>query len=42
MLSQKQKAFQEHLICLEQFVPQNNFYRKLEAKIDLSFIYELV
>ena len=43
MLSQKEKAFKAHrCLTLEQLVPQDNFYRQLEAKLDLSFVYELV
>src|SRR5688572_18961515 len=42
MRGQKQKAFKAHLITLEQYVPAHNFYRKLEAKLDLSFVHELV
>ena len=42
MLGQKQKAFQDRVVSLEQLVPQDHFYRKLEAKLDLHFVYELV
>jgi transposase len=42
MLGQKHKAFQGRVVSLEQLVPQDHFYRKLEAKLDLRFVYELV
>jgi transposase len=43
MLGRKAKQFQQHpAVCLEDFVPQNNLYRQLEAKLDLSFIRDLV
>jgi transposase len=29
-------------ICLEDLVPKDNFYRRLEDKLDLSFVRELV
>jgi transposase len=31
-----------HDVCLEDLVPENNFYRRLEAWLDLSFVRELV
>src|SRR5712691_1404063 len=43
MLGQKEKQFKAHVaLSLEQLVPQDNFYRQLEAKLDLSFVYDLV
>ncbi len=43
MLGYKAKCFKQHTaISLEQLVPQANFYRQLEAKLDLSFVRELV
>lgn len=42
MLGQKPKAFREQVFSLEQLVPQEHFYRKLEAKLDLRFVYKLV
>jgi transposase len=43
MLSQKGKCFKEHTtVSLETLVPKDNFYRHVEAKLDLSFVRELV
>jgi transposase len=42
MLGQKEKQFTARVVSLEQLVPQDNFYRQLEAKLDLSFVYDLV
>lgn len=42
MLTEKERSFQTHLVQLETLVPANNFYRKLEEKLDLSFVRELV
>jgi transposase len=42
MLSQKEKRFAAQVVSLEQLVPEDNFYRQLEAKLDLSFVYDLV
>src|SRR6202142_915266 len=43
MLGQKVKCFKEHTaVSLEALVPQDNFYRHVEAKLDLSFVRELV
>src|SRR6516164_5585197 len=43
MLGQKIKCFKEHTaVSLESLVPQGNFYRHVEAKLDLSFVRELV
>jgi transposase len=42
MLGQKEKQFTARVVSLEQLVPPDNFYRQLEAKLDLSFVYDLV
>lgn len=43
MLGHKAKAFKTHLaISLEDLVPLDNFYRKVEAKLDLTFVRDLV
>jgi hypothetical protein len=43
MLGQKQRDFKAHsLLILEALVPANHFYRKLEAKLDLEFVRNLV
>src|SRR5687768_1274308 len=43
MLGQKVKCFKEHTtVSLENLVPPNNFYRHVEAKLDLHFVRELV
>lgn len=43
MLGRKVKSFKEHLaLSLEDLVPPNHFYRQLEAKLDLSFVRDLV
>jgi transposase len=43
MLGLKVKLFKIHpAISLENLVPQNNFYRHVEAKLDLSFVRDLV
>ena len=43
MLGLKVKLFKCHpAISLENLVPQNNFYRHVEAKLDLSFVRDLV
>jgi transposase len=42
MLGQKEKQFTAQVVSLEQLVPPDNFYRQLEAKLDLSFVYDLV
>jgi hypothetical protein len=37
------KPEQSHIaVSLEDLVPQDNFYRLLEAKVDLSFVRDLV
>ena len=43
MLGHKPKLFKAHTaIFLDDLVPQDNFYRKLEAKVDLNFVRDLV
>ena len=43
MLGHKEKCFKAHIaLSLEELVPQNNFYRQLEAKLDLRFVDDLV
>ncbi len=42
MLGQKEKRFTAQVVSLDQLVPQDNFYRQLEARLDLSFVYDLV
>ena len=42
MLGQKEKQFTARVVSLEQLVPLDNFYHQLEAKLDLSFVYDLV
>ncbi len=42
MLREKERNFKPCLVSLESLVPQNNFYRKVENKLDLSFVRELV
>lgn len=43
MLCEKKRDFKEHLlISLEDLVPADHFYRRLDAAIDLSFARELV
>ncbi len=43
MLGKHEKQFKTHLaVSLEALVPQTNFYRQLEAKVELSFVYDLV
>jgi transposase len=42
MLSQKERDFQPHVVSLEALVPADNFYRQIEAKLDLSFVRDLV
>lgn len=42
MLCQKEKCFQTRSVSLEELVPANHFYRQLDAKVDLRFVYELV
>ena len=43
MLAHKTKDFKVQTgISLEVLVPQNKLYRQLEAKLDLSFVHDLV
>jgi transposase len=43
MLGHKAKAFTTHpAVCLEDLVPPNNFYRQVQAKLDLTFVRDLV
>jgi transposase len=42
MLAQKERHFQAQFLSLEALVPLDNFYRQLEAKLNLSFVRELV
>ncbi len=43
MLGRKVKSFKEHIaLSLEDLVPQNNFYRQLETRLDLDFVHDLV
>src|SRR5579864_5660184 len=43
MLGQKVKCFKEHIaVSLDTLIPPNNFYRHLEAKLDLGFVREFV
>src|SRR5574342_747406 len=42
MLGKKLREFSPQVVCLETVVPADNFYRKLEAAVDLSFVREWV
>jgi hypothetical protein len=43
MLGRKDRYFKSHsAVSLEDLVPQDNFYRHVEATVDLSFVRELV
>jgi hypothetical protein len=43
MLGHKAKMLKVHrAICLDDLVPPDNFYRKLEVKLDLTFVRDLV
>lgn len=43
MLGEKQRVFKSHSdLSLEALVPQNNFYRQVQSKLDLDFVRELV
>ena len=44
MMGIKERRFDPlpHEISLEDLVPQDNFYRRLEATLDLSFVREMV
>ena len=42
MLGQKPRLFKQHTaISLEDLVPPGNFYRDVEAKLDLSFVRDV-
>lgn len=42
MLHKKERHFQPRVVTLEALVPEDNFYRKVEAMLDLSFVRDLV
>ncbi len=43
MLREKERTFKTHTaLSLEQLVPADNFYRRVEAKLDLGFVRDLV
>lgn len=42
MLAEKERSFQPCVVSLEALVPADNFYRQVEAKLDLSFVRDLV
>lgn len=43
MLGHKAKVFKRHTaVSLDHLVPQDNFYRQVEAKLDLAFVRDLV
>lgn len=42
MLKEKVRDFQPCVVSLETLVPEGNFYRQVEAKLDLSFVRDLV
>ena len=42
MLAEKERNFQPHVVSLEILVPEDNFYREVEARLDLSFVRDLV
>jgi transposase len=42
MLAEKECGFQPCVVSLEALVPDDNFYREVEAKLDLSFVRDLV
>ncbi len=43
MLGRKERVFETHkALCLDDLVPSDHFYRQLEAKLDLSFVRQLV
>jgi transposase len=42
MLTEKNRNFQTQVVTLSELVPADNFYRQLEAKLDLSFVRKLV
>ncbi len=43
MMDIKERKFKVHpQVCLEQLVPEDHFYRKVEDELDLSFVRDLV
>jgi transposase len=43
MLGEKQRDFKiQRAVSLDELVPEENFYRQLESKLDLSFVRDLV
>jgi len=42
MLREKGCEFKTCIVSLENLVPTDNFYRTVEAKLDLSFVRDLV
>src|SRR5690606_605682 len=42
MLSQKTRDFQPQFVSIEALVPEDNFYRELQEKLDLEFVRDLV
>jgi transposase len=42
MMGEKQREFTPQVVWLETLVPEDNFYRQLEAEVDLSFVRDLV
>ena len=42
MLKEKERDFQPCVVSLEALVPEDNFYRQVEAKLDLTFVRDLV
>jgi transposase len=42
MLAEKERNFPPCVVSLETLVPDDNFYRQLEAKLDLRFVRDLV
>jgi hypothetical protein len=43
MQGEKQRVFKNHPnLSLEALVPQNNFYRQVQSKLNLDFVRELV
>lgn len=42
MLAQKERVFQSCVVSLEALVPEDNFYREVEGKLDLGFVRDLV
>ena len=43
MLGHKPRVFQPHSeVCLDDLVPQDNFFRQVEGCLDLDFIRDLV